>query len=76
MEVNVAEAERLFENGDLERFSALDAWNRRDAAAAFAALDHQLAMADERVMETCAKILGDTRGDENSAILQLRLSPP
>lgn len=129
MAVKMAEAESLFESGDLERFYALDvethqliidkgdndyikkvyanlltllrmvirsdfdkqrkisesfrehkalleAWKHRDTAAAAAALDHHLAMAEERVMENFAKILGDSWGDENPAAPPSPLSPP
>ncbi len=50
-----------------EHKALLEAWTRRDVAAAATALDHHLAMAEERVMENFAKILGDSRGDGDPA---------
>lgn len=49
-----------------EHKALLEAWKRRDVTAASAALDHHLGMAEERVMENFAKILGDSLGDDNS----------
>lgn len=50
-----------------EHKALLEAWTCRDVAAAAAALDHHLAMAEDRVMENFAKILGDSWGDGDPA---------
>ncbi len=52
-----------------EHKAFLDAWKRRDTAAAAAALDHHLERAEERVMENFAQIVTNRNGSAAAAPL-------
>ncbi len=49
-----------------EHKAFLETWKRRDVAATAAALDRHLDMAEERVMENFAMILGDALGSDEA----------